>query len=268
MIHTANPKLRMLAGPNGSGKSTVFSYLRREFSFPFGYCLNPDEIDRELKECGRLYLGAWGVELDDATLSTFVSGHGLANRLRGKVPRVEDNGLVVKRNFKPGYFTSIFCDLLRRQWMAREESFTFETVMSHPDRVELMEEARRRGYRTYLYYVCTDSVSINAERIESRFKQGGHDVPGSVIGERYRRSLALLPRAIAASSRAYLFDNSGSKHRFVAEYESAKPVRFGNDLPRWLKSAGIAIGVGKGARGPGRGRRKSTGEWRDGAESR
>jgi predicted ABC-type ATPase len=118
--------------------------------------------------------------------------------------------------------------------MAREESFTFETVMSHPDRVQVLEDAQARGYRTYLYFVCTDNADINVGRIASRVAQGGHDVPESVRRKRYRRSLALLPRAIGASSRAYLFDNSGSEHRLVAEYESAKLVRRVEVLPRWF----------------------------------
>jgi predicted ABC-type ATPase len=106
--------------------------------------------------------------------------------------------------------------------------------MSHPDRVEALEHARSRGYRTYLYFVCTDNVDINADRIAARVAQGGHDVPESVRRKRYRRSLALLPRALAASSRAYLFDNSGAEHRLVAEYEAGKLTRRVEDLPRWF----------------------------------
>jgi hypothetical protein len=147
MIATAAPKLRMLAGPNGSGKSTLFEYLRHRFSFPFGYCLNPDEIDHELAQASRLYLGGWGVRMDDAILSRFVARHPLSKRLKGSVPLVVGNALVVRRGYRAGYFTSIFCDLLRRDWMSNDESFTFETVMSHPDRAHLLGDARRRGYR-------------------------------------------------------------------------------------------------------------------------
>lgn len=234
MILTPNPKLRMVAGPNGSGKSTLFNHLRRAVTFPLGYCLNPDDIDRELTRAGRLYLGAWGLELDDAALAAFAAGHGLSTRLSGPMPSVTDNALVVGDGYRPGYFASIFSDLLRRQWMAREESFTFETVMSHPDRVGLLAEARRQGYRTYLYYICTDSSVINADRIASRVAQGGHDVPAAARDERYARSLALLPQAIRESTRAYLFDNSGQSHRLIAEYEEARLVRAADNLPGWF----------------------------------
>ena len=177
MIRTPNPKMRMLAGATGSGKSTLFRHLREAYSFPLGYCLNPDEIERELTEFGRLYLGGWGLWLDDRKIRTFLRSHGLAKRITGGLPRAERNTLVAPKGYRAGYFTSVLADLLRREWMSKEESFTFETVMSHPDRVEVLRSALDRGYRTYLYFVCTNDVSINYERIASRVLQRGHDVP-------------------------------------------------------------------------------------------
>jgi len=48
--------------------------------------------------------------------------------------------------------------------------------------------ARSQGYRTYLYYVCTDGARIN--RVAVRVKQGGHPVPE----EKSSRDMnALLP---------------------------------------------------------------------------
>jgi predicted ABC-type ATPase len=227
----------MLAGPNGSGKSTLFRSLRAAQVFPFGYCLNPDEIERELTEFGRLYLGGWGLQLTDDAIERFVRSHGLAGRITGKLPRVDGNSLIAPKGYQPGYFVSAFADLLRREWMAKEESFTFETVMSHPDRLDLLVDAVGRGYRTYLYYVCTDSARINARRIVNRVLRGGHDVAPEKVRERYKRSLGLLPRAIKMSTRAYLFDNSGGGHRLIAEYEDGKQVTAADDLPSWFVNA-------------------------------
>lgn len=184
MIRTPEPKLRMVAGPNGSGKSTLFQNLRTHHSFPFGFWLNPDEIDRELRLRGCVYLGSFGVRFDDASLESFVKGHGLAKRLTDPLPRVKDNGLVVDLPYTPGYFTSLFCDFLRRQWIARDESFTFETVMSHPDRLDVLREARAAGYRTYLYFICTESDRIDSARVARRVAAGGHDVPSAALSER------------------------------------------------------------------------------------
>ena len=237
MIRTPNPKLRMFAGPNGSGKSTLFRSLRDKQSFPFGYCLNPDEIERELTRFGRLYLGGWGVWLDDEKIVAFVRSHGLAKRLTGELPKAEGNVVIAPEGYRAGYFISVFSDLLRREWIAHEESFTFETVMSHPDRLKILEDARERDYRTYLYYVCTNSASINAGRIANRVRRGGHDVPVDVVKDRFHRSLALLPRAIEMSTRAYLFDNSSKKNRLIAEYEAGRLVRAATDLPPWFVNA-------------------------------
>ena len=169
--------------------------------------------------------------------AAFVRGHGLATRITGPLPKVEGNALVAPNGYRAGYFTPIFSDLLRREWMSKEESFTFETVMSHPDRLGGLREALRSGYRTYLYYVCTNSVRINAERITNRVARGGHAVSREKVQERYDRSLALLPGAIGLSTRAYLFDNSGQKHRLIAEYEAGRLVRAADDLPRWYVNA-------------------------------
>jgi len=54
------------------------------------------------------------------------------------------------------YFAAVVVDLLRRKLIQQRRDFTFETVMSHPGKVELLAEARAKGCRTYLYYMATD----------------------------------------------------------------------------------------------------------------
>jgi predicted ABC-type ATPase len=224
----------MVAGPNGSGKSTLLNHLSKNFSFPLGYCLNPDEIERELKLFGRLYLGGWGARVEEEALRSFVRSHGLSAQLTADLPAVRENVIVAGPNFQPGYFTAILCDFLRRQWLAAFESFTFETVMSHEDKIGLLRQARKAHYRTYLYYICTDSTVINRERIANRVAEGGHDVPIDKIESRFERSLALLCEAIRHTDRAYLFDNSTKSHRLIAEFESAKLIRVSENLPAWF----------------------------------
>ena len=75
------------------------------------------------------------------------------------------------------YFASVTADFLRRKLLEQKKSFTFETVMSSPDKIELLRSAQNMGYRTYLYYVATSDPEINIERIQSRVKMGGHAVP-------------------------------------------------------------------------------------------
>jgi predicted ABC-type ATPase len=52
------PRLRMFAGPNGSGKSTIKSVIRPEL---LGVYINPDEIEKDIRNGDFLDLQAFGV---------------------------------------------------------------------------------------------------------------------------------------------------------------------------------------------------------------
>ena len=49
--------------------------------------------------------------------------------------------------------------------------------MSHISKVEFLREAKRQGYKTYLYYVSTVDPQINIARVKYRVSVGGHPVP-------------------------------------------------------------------------------------------
>ncbi|MEE4342266.1 hypothetical protein V2J66_11620 [Pseudomonas alliivorans] len=53
--------------------------------------------------------------------------------------------------------------------------------MSHPSKVEIMREARHRGYRTYLYFVSTENPEINVGRVAIRVREGGHPVESITV---------------------------------------------------------------------------------------
>lgn len=140
------------------------------------------------------------------------------------------------------YFASVMVDFLR-QWYLRERvSFTFESVMSHPDKVGLLAKAQEAGYRTYLYFVATDDPEINVSRVHNRVALGGHSVPETKIVSRYYRSMDLLIDAIKHTNRTYIFDNStdnaGTDHTWLAEITDAKTMELKTELiPAWFKKA-------------------------------
>ena len=138
------------------------------------------------------------------------------------------------------YFASVTADFLRRKLMQSGISFSFETVMSSPDKVALLKTAQELGYRTYLYYIATEDPEINLARVKARVSQGGHDVPADKIVSRYVRSLDLLLPAIKHSNRAYLFDNSrqGGQHLWVAEITDGRNLEIKCDpMPLWFEKA-------------------------------
>jgi predicted ABC-type ATPase len=99
-------------------------------------------------------------------------------------------------------------DFQRDRCLSGGESFSFETVMSHPSKVQLMIRADDAGYDVTLFFVCTSDPEINVRRVANRVRQGGHDVPQDRIVARYWRTLGLLPHAALVARRTVLFDNS------------------------------------------------------------
>jgi predicted ABC-type ATPase len=187
-----------------------------------------------LATTGRFSFSSWGVVADLDELREFCRAHPMGGQLAIDDLQIVGDDLALAAAGPTGYLAAVLSDFLRRKWVASGQSFTYETVMSSADKVDLLEHARRGGYRTYTYFVCTDNPSINVGRVAYRVTQGGHDVPGDKIVSRYGRSLGLLPRAVAASDRAYLFDNSERNHRLVAEYDGGNLVAAASLLPNWF----------------------------------
>ena len=237
-------RLRMFAGPNGSGKTRLIKELAREFSpsgvFSLHHFVNADDVFTALHEDG-LQFGDYGLtvtwpQLRDALLE--------AGRLPTDHPfldtgHVDDSRLTVPAGTCDAYVAASVADFLREELLACGQSVSFETVMSHPSKIDFFARARADGYRTYLYFIATDSPALNVERVKTRVAEGGHDVPEQKIVERYYRCLGLVRDALAHAHRAFLFDNSGAEPVWLAEYGHAGDCELRipkNLLPNWFNT--------------------------------
>jgi predicted ABC-type ATPase len=136
------------------------------------------------------------------------------------------------------YFASVAADFIRQKLLKDSISFSFETVMSSADKIDFLQIAQQRGFRTYLYYIATEDPLINISRVRHRVKMGGHSVPEDKIVSRYQRSLDLLFDAVRFSHRAYIFDNSGSAPIWLAEVTDGKELSMKvENVPQWFKAA-------------------------------
>jgi len=231
----------MFAGPNGSGKSTFKSDLSPEW---LGVYLNPDEIEQTINGRGVLDLSEFSVEaLPQEVLSFFGESAFLANSGFGSDVgklRFSDNRLSFAGMQVNSYYASVAVDFIRQKLLVGGVSFTFETVMSHESKVQLLCEAQKKGYRTYLYYIATDDPAINISRVKSRVADGGHSVPLEKIEPRYYRSLDLLAEAIRHTNRAYIFDNSieSRERTWIAEITEGQQLEVKTAVvPAWFKKA-------------------------------
>ena len=106
---------------------------------------------------------------------------------------------------------------LKRYYIENRRSFTFETVMSSAYNLDVLRLARERGFGITVVYVITRSAEINVERVRSRVRAGGHDVPEDKIRARYARSLANIAPVFALADNFVLIDNSGEKPVLLAD---------------------------------------------------
>jgi predicted ABC-type ATPase len=238
-MSTKVSRLRMFAGPNGSGKSTFNQMLSPEL---LGRYVNADEIQKEITQSGCLNVRGYGIECTGADILGFIQSHDLTKKAElGELATrltFEDGMLWFREVPVNAYFAAVVADFLRHRLLEQRESFTFETVMSSPDKVELVRKAQALGYRTYLYFVATEDPEINVSRVRNRVLLGGHDVPEDKIVSRYARSLGLLMEAIRHTNRAYIFDNSEAlqDHQWLAEVTDGKELELKTDqIPAWFQ---------------------------------
>jgi predicted ABC-type ATPase len=88
------------------------------------------------------------------------------------------------------------------------ESFTFETVLSSPHKLNFLTSAKDKGYFLKGYFVFTTNPLLNLSRVEARVENGGHGVPEDKILKRWHNSIANLPRIIELCDVIHVFDNS------------------------------------------------------------
>jgi predicted ABC-type ATPase len=233
------PRLRMFAGPNGSGKTTVKIGLQRSAQW-FGIYINPDELEKTIRDTGILLLEPFDLTTSTEeirnhfALSPFLQSqqlHMAASEIEYRNGEITFNHLEMN-----SYYASALADFLRRKALASMKSFSFETVMSARDKVDLLQEAQARGFRTYLYYIATEDPAINIQRVKNRVAEGGHDVPEEKIVSRYYRSLVLLLEAIRHSHRAFFFDTSGEESWYFAEGTNGTSLELKSDeMPNWFQ---------------------------------
>ncbi len=97
---------------------------------------------------------------------------------------------------------------MREECLTEGKSLIFETVLSADDKIDFINRAKAKGYFIRLFFVGTQSPTINASRIAQRVMEGGHDVPITKIISRYSKSIANCCIVSKIVDRAYLYDNS------------------------------------------------------------
>lgn len=215
-------KVRVFAGPNGSGKSSLFEEFSSEYNT--GFFVNADELEKKLAKSATINLSEIGLAATQEQLDRFkllpasVSLFEKAEKEGHEINvSIENNSIIDAALDTHSYEGSFVAAFIRDLLIAQNKSFSFETVMSHPSKIDEIKALITDGYRVYLYFVCIDDPSVNISRVHDRVIKGGHGVSADKIEERYYRTLELLHQMLRLSYRAYLFDNSGKSMKLIAE---------------------------------------------------
>ena len=105
----------------------------------------------------------------------------------------------------------------RADALNNRESFAFETVFSHPSKINFIQQAKDAGYWVRLYFICTQDADINVQRVRERHNTGGHDVPEDKIRNRYTRSMQILSQTLSVVDEAEIFNNSWERPAMIAQ---------------------------------------------------
>lgn len=132
----------------------------------------------------------------------------------------------------------VYCQEWREQCLAERKSLIFETVLSADDKIDFIERAKEAGFFVRLFFVCTESPTINASRIAKRVMKGGHDVPITKIISRYQKSVLNCKYIATKVDRTYLYDNSieDAEAKLLLRFSNGKIAkRYTEELPEWAK---------------------------------
>ena len=133
-----------------------------------------------------------------------------------------------------------------RQAITEHLDFAFETTLGGNTVPRLLAEAAAQGIGIYVWYAGLSSPELHLQRVRSRVRRGGHNVPEDAIRRRYERSrlnlIALLPLLAALrmhdnSAEADPADGATPAPVLVLHTERGKILN-PNDLPRapdWAK---------------------------------
>lgn len=232
--------MRVFAGPNGSGKTTIFKGLLKGKNVSMGIFVNADEIEKDLKLKKILDFNQFHINVNQDELIQFFQYSKFAPTKRNEKNLFEK--LEVRNNFLnvntsiDSYLAADLAEFIRQKLIHARKSFTYETVMSHPSKIDFMKFAMEQGFKVYLYFIATEDPQINVSRVKLRVAQNGHNVDSEIIKKRYYNSLNNLKTAVINSNRAFIFDNSQKQANFICEIIEGSKGKLNkpDEVPYWV----------------------------------
>ena len=142
-------RFRMFAGPNGSGKSTLIEDVKKYYNV--GYFINADVIGLALKTKGFIHCDDYlPTEISQDNWNDFLQYAENKKIDLNKLQQIHivDNILVCIGTID-SYIAASVANFFREMLLKQQSTFSFETVMSHPSKVDFLKKAKNNGFKTY-----------------------------------------------------------------------------------------------------------------------
>lgn len=125
--------------------------------------------------------------------------------------------------------------IIRSHFIRNRKSFCFETVFSHPSKIDVLSEAKAAGYEITLVVIHLENSELNQARVAQRVSEGGHDVPPEKVASRIPRTLANLKIALPLCDQVSVYDNSlyTLPFREIFTIEAGQFSTSQSPLPAW-----------------------------------
>lgn len=98
------------------------------------------------------------------------------------------------------------------------KSFAFETTLSTKSYKNKVLKAKNQGYTVTLLFFWLNNIELAKERVKTRVKEGGHNIPEKVIERRYLKGIKnLFHIYLDIVDGILVFDNSFGRHELIAQ---------------------------------------------------
>ncbi|MPN09078.1 hypothetical protein SDC9_156366 [bioreactor metagenome] len=99
-----------------------------------------------------------------------------------------------------------------------QENFTFETNLATKTYKQKIKFAKENDYNTTLLFFWLRNSNLAKERVKTRVKEGGHNIPTEVIERRYISGIKnLFDIYLEIVDQVLIFDNSEGKPILIAD---------------------------------------------------
>lgn len=113
-------------------------------------------------------------------------------------------------------------DLLRQK-----KQFAFETTLASRAFVQTIDKAKKMGYETTILFFWLNSVNLAINRVSTRVKEGGHNIPRTVIRRRYGRGLKNFFQLYQNRVDNWIFlCNFGNPYKAIAQSIKGEKIIF------------------------------------------